>query len=785
MRVLRSPDARCVGFLTLFSVLFYYPLTLLGRGVVDYDAFVYFMPQRAYLGQAIRDGRFPLWNPDLFLGVPFLANPQTAVLYPPSWLFALGPVMPVYTIQLVLHAGLAAVGMYALARLGFSARPIAALVGGMAFGFGGFTVGQTGHLNQLSAGAWLPIMLALFERAIQTRSPGWAAASGLALAAQVLAGHPQDTYMSAIAGVAYALARAPWRSPRGLVWTATAGAIVGLVGGLVAAPQLLASLELAPFSIRGAGVRWEDAVAASLPSYLVPRSLFPPYWLDVASTEYLGYVGVIPLTLAFLAVVVVRHRLVWAGAFVCLLALFLAPGENNGNYWLFFAWVPGFDTFRVPARWLFLWMFGASLLSAAGAEWLLAGRGPRLRDPWTLLRAALMALVLTAGLAWQQQNGEVFPRLRTPAVYLGLATLALGIGALPRLGRRRLAGFALAGLAAAELWAVADWAPIRQAPPIDSLAQPPATAGALQALLGPTDRLLSVAQPNYVPSDEGAVRGRLTGISESASTAYLIARKWRETLAPNMPLQYGLRSADGYDGGVLPLQRFIDFSMLLMPPDRVRPDGVLQSRLTEPPEPRLLDLLGVSYVLANRGVQLPASEVRPVGDLDLLRRLDPAPFAFLAFRAQAWSDEEAAAQLAAPTYDPRGGVLLDAATLPTEVSGARASVGSDPSVVAAERHRYSVNLAEPAYLVEREAWYPGWRARVDGVEAPVIRADLLYRAVYVPAGVHEVELRFEPAWLRRGAVLALAGMAMAAACATWPSWSPRVRRRIMAGRGHR
>jgi len=70
-----------------------------------------------------------------------------------------------------------------------------------------------------------------------------------------------------------------------------------------------------------------------------------------------------------------RTRWVVFAALVSFLGLFLALGENNGSYAFVFASVPGFDTFRVPARWLLLWMFGAALLATLGADWL--GRGAR------------------------------------------------------------------------------------------------------------------------------------------------------------------------------------------------------------------------------------------------------------------------------------------------------------------------------------------------------------------------------------------------------------------------
>src|SRR5438876_4322605 len=130
-----SADRSAIVGLLAASLAFYYPLVFLGRALVDYDAFVYFYPQRVYLAQALASGRIPLWDPDLFLGAPFLANPQTAVLYPPSWLFLLGSVHSIYAAQLVLHGFIAALFTYLLARRAFGALPLAAAIGGLAFAF--------------------------------------------------------------------------------------------------------------------------------------------------------------------------------------------------------------------------------------------------------------------------------------------------------------------------------------------------------------------------------------------------------------------------------------------------------------------------------------------------------------------------------------------------------------------------------------------------------------------------------------------------------------------------
>jgi uncharacterized membrane protein YfhO len=81
-----------------------------------------------------------------------------------------------------------------------------------------------------------------------------------------------------------------------------------------------------------------------------------------------------------------------------------------------------------------------------------------------------------------------------------------------------------------------------------------------------------------------------------------------------------------------------------------------------------------------------------------------------------------------------------------------------PDVSGPERWHASVSLSEPGYLLQREAWYPGWHARIDGVEAPFLRADGLFRAVAIGPGQHEVEIFFESSSFRRGVLLSGAGL---------------------------
>src|SRR5207302_8248071 len=112
------------------------------------------------------------------------------------------------------------------------------------------------------------------------------------------------------------------------------------------------------------------------------------------------------VVLGLVAVLLGRSRSVLFGVLIAFLGIFLALGENNGMYQLVFSTVPGFDTFRVPARWLLAWEFGVAILAALGADWIGRGANVYLRRPGVWVRLLALVFILDAGLAWQLQEGE-------------------------------------------------------------------------------------------------------------------------------------------------------------------------------------------------------------------------------------------------------------------------------------------------------------------------------------------------------------------------------------------
>ena len=69
---------------------------------------------------------------------------------------------------------------------------------------------------------------------------------------------------------------------------------------------------------------------------------------------------------------------------------------------------------------------------------------------------------------------------------------------------------------------------------------------------------------------------------------------------PNLALLWRIPSIDGFDGGVLPLQRYNKFAQLLIPPEQYVPDGRLREQLQAVPLANLLNLMNVQYLITDK-----------------------------------------------------------------------------------------------------------------------------------------------------------------------------------------
>ncbi|HLF02729.1 MAG TPA: hypothetical protein VI547_12175, partial [Anaerolineales bacterium] len=156
MRSFRVPHSafHILGLATLV-LLFYRQAAFTNLIFARGDTLLYFYPYWDFRAQALLAGKLPLWNPYLFMGVPFLANSQAGVFYPLNWpLISLSAPVAV-KMSIVIHILIAAWGAYALARRAFELEPYPAFFAAAVFALGGYLSAQVEHVNQLQGLAWL------------------------------------------------------------------------------------------------------------------------------------------------------------------------------------------------------------------------------------------------------------------------------------------------------------------------------------------------------------------------------------------------------------------------------------------------------------------------------------------------------------------------------------------------------------------------------------------------------------------------------------------------------
>ncbi len=424
-----SVERTCVTSLVLLPVLVFVVPALAGHPVLPGDDFSQNYPLRVFVGEDLRHGTLPLFDPFIWSGAPLLAGWNAGAAYPLTWLFALLPGVAAWTAGLVVTWWVAGVGCYLFLRAS-RLSAVAAWLGAGSFAFAGAMAAQVAHMGLVAGVSWVPVeLLALLRLTERRDSPvrwraGWTAVLGVAVGLTILAGEPRAIDDAVLVVVPYATWRL-LRSGAGRRWSlasmATAGAIGVGLGALQWAPGLLAvggsqraARTASLFTSGSLPLRWMTLL-------LVPDALGgtgslgqPGFFATYNLTEVTGYVGILPVAAAFALLAKLRWRrpvpewLVWH--VVAAVGLVLALGGNLPT-WHLLIHVPLFGGQRLQSRnvlvmdlalavlfayWADAWL-GARRRHRAGAR---AGRPDRVGTVLGVVPALGAMAIAVVGLAW-------------------------------------------------------------------------------------------------------------------------------------------------------------------------------------------------------------------------------------------------------------------------------------------------------------------------------------------------------------------------------------------------
>ena len=347
---------------------------ILSEGHQDLDTQILWWRQFAF--SELRHGHLALWVPNLFCGTPFFGYLQPALLYPPNWFYMVLPLPFAVNFFMALHVFLA--GWFTslwIAKRG--SRPLSALLAGLMMMLGAalFLRIVPGHLLNLSAMSWMPLILWAVEGYRQEREPRWILWGVFAVGMQVLSGQMQLFYYTVLFVGAAALFSLPAKQKISFL----AGAfLMGLGGLLIGAVQVLTGWDAAQESLRGSGMTM--AVAGSTP--MIPERLWclllpdffgdwKNYWGGGLYWEGVTYVSLTAFVLALYGLKVSDQpqKKFFGGAFLFL--VLLALGNRTFLFALFYHWVPFFNHFRGVAKVDILITLCLAALAALGLDEIL------------------------------------------------------------------------------------------------------------------------------------------------------------------------------------------------------------------------------------------------------------------------------------------------------------------------------------------------------------------------------------------------------------------------------
>ena len=749
----------------LLIVLVFFWKSVLGRGVIgSFDLVTLFYPYKTYIRQLIGEGEFPLWNPLVYLGVPLLANIQTSVLYPLDVLFLMFSFPTALTWSVVLHIWLALAGMYLFLRYGLGTTIFAAWIGALCFGLGGFLLPHIGHLNQVHTAIWLPWILLCARRACAP-STVWILLGCIVTALSFLAGHTQEFYYTFVA-VGLFCAYLAFALPTEMTsrwWALVVPALFVLVGGVLSAAQLLPTLEAVAQSYRLGGVSLQEAAAQALHRNELSLFLLPGYWKSPPSLESAGYIGVSGAVLAFFGILqIMRQRWVPFFLLLSLFAFILALGTYTPLFGILHQVLPGFSSFRVAGRWLFLASFGLSVLAALGADRLRDDLRPGERRHTSLLfltstLAGMFFLLAFIGRMYLVRSHQALPEPKVVMLWVivALITYTTILLVLNHGLANTLSYVLLGALVVTELFFASRPLEFNQVMPPEIYQ--PSTETEQLSQHWRDSRYVSMAKERFPLVDEELRKEELLeSLPDLWARLALQYKRYSDELRTNLNLRLGIASADGYDGGVLPTQNYVQLRTALFERSDVPPHFALPDVDLKQVDATLWGLLNVRYLITDHQQREPGPGWNLVGQLRedgplLFENEELLPRAFVVYETVVEDDP-----LRLRTIDVARQALVER-PIPELVGSTGEPVAAAVVSESPRRVVIQASTSQPGLLVLSDAFYPGWTATINGNPAEIHLVDLALRGVLLPSGDHTIVFQYQPRWFQVGVVMSLVG----------------------------
>jgi len=661
----------------------------------------------------------PLWNPYNFSGTPLLANFQSASFYPLNILFFLMPFVTGWSLLIFLAPTLAGIFLY-LYLDNLRLNKLASMLGAVVFAFSGFSIAWLEWGNILHTAIWLPLILLAvdkiflhFRKKANTKyqiSKIWSLIFIFSLLSSFFAGHLQIFSYVFLISITYIFVR--WMQLGRLSKFLYLFLILYILFFLLTLIQWLPTLQFILLSAReidqatwqnsGWLIPWKNLIQFVAPDYF-GNPATGNYWGAWNYGELVGYMGVIPLVLALFAMFFRRDRKTFFfGTILFLSLIFSLP--------TFFAKIPyllkiPFLSTAQPTRLLMLIDFSLAVLSAFGLDYLIKTKDKKfIFSPLVFIAAVLTCLwiFILPSHAQIAKNNLILPTL----LFATALILFIFLTIFKKTKRITLIIFII-------IITVTVFDLIRFGWKFTPFTN--------KDYLYPQTRALS-----YLKKNLGDFRFMTTDA---------------RILPPNFSSIYRLQSVDGYDP--LYLQRYGE---LIVASERKKADTTHPfgfNRIINPHnyESKIIDLLGVKYILSLSEINSPKlKKVFKEGQTTIYENADVVPRAFFVEKiGRPQNKEEAIRMMFDNSFNPKTTAVIEDTDEKINVIKYIAKGEAEITEYSENKVVIKTQNAKDGFLILTDTFYPTWKVKIDGEEAKIYRTDYNFRGTFVFAGRHTVE----------------------------------------------
>lgn len=660
---------------------------------------------------------FPLWNPYAMAGYPLLGNIQSAPFYPLNVVFLFLPFLSGWTILIMLQPLLGGLFMMLYLR-NLKLHSVASLFGGITFGFSGFFLAWLEWGTIAQTALWFPLaFLAVDKIVTKEKTKLYGFIFFFAFLSAFLAGHLQTFIYGSVIVALYVLLRMWSAKDRRSSIFVIGAAFLAFV--ILLFPVWFPQVQLILLSARNVDLSWMDA------GWFIPREhiiqfIAPDFFGNPATGnyfgvwnygEFLGYVGIVPL---FFALVGIARKnktsLFFAGLVIISLLLAVKSPLAKLPY---IAELPLFSSTQ-PTRLLFITDLALAVLAAFGLDRLIKEKKLSLLYPLALI-LGLGGVILFGYFAAAQwgiilpENWKVTQKNLILPTILTLFTIIIFL-----------------------MWRFFNNSLIRKSILFGLII---VTAFDLLFI---ANKYNSFSKPEYFFPQTKAI-----SFLQNQPGEFRIMTTDRIILHPNFQVMYKLQSINGYDPLYLNRYGELIAAMGRRKPDISTPFGFSRIVTPEAFDTRIIDLLGVRYVLSKKDLSdEKLVKVYQEGETQIYQNLNAFPRVFFVQNIiLAKNKQDAINKLFDEKLDLRLTAIIENDNKKMSLVKTDFSIFGTATIKEYTPNNVTIETENggEGFLVFTDSYYPTWHAYIDGKEVSILRTDYNFRGVVVPQGKHTVQ----------------------------------------------